>query len=139
MNNIERVTGVIPERDLAGLMELYAEAGWWSDGEKGYPLLKKIISGSHAFVVARNSRGQIIAMGRAISDGASDAYLQDVTTHPDYRGKGLARQIIRALIEILAKDGMGWIGVVAERGSYGLYEKLNFSQMPDSRALLLNR
>jgi len=101
-------------------------------------LIRRIISGSHCFVIAVNPDG-IIGMGRAISDGASDAYIQDVTVLDGQRGKGIGKKIVQKLVLRLESDGLTWIGLIAERGSQNFYKPLGFESMPDARPMLLER
>ena len=95
--------------------ELYHQAGWWNDYQSVSPQqvkehIKKIITGSHCFLLAFY-RGNAVAMGRAISDGASDAYIQDVTVTPDFRGKGIAKALLREGDKWFKKKKFKWIQV----------------------------
>ncbi len=117
------------------LIALYQEAGWWSAGIDNRDVLMRIISGSHCFCVAV-IENRIVGMGRSISDGASDAYIQDVTVTKSFRRKGIAGGIVTELIKKLEADGIGWIGLIAERGSAEYYRPLGFEPMPDSTPML---
>ncbi len=55
-------------------------------------------------------------MGRAISDGVSDAYIQDLVVLPEYRGKGIGRKILRSVLAACREHGIGWIALIAEGG-----------------------
>ena len=68
-------------------------------------------------------------MGRALSDLASDAYIQDVVVLKPYRGKGIGKKIIQVLIKRLREKGVDWIGLIAEPGTAPFYEKLGFKPM----------
>jgi ribosomal protein S18 acetylase RimI-like enzyme len=65
-------------------------------------------------------------MGRVISDGASDGYIQDVVVLPEFRGRGIGREIIRRLTDRCVAAGLTWIGLVAEPGTQKFYETLGF-------------
>ena len=117
------------------IIGLYRNAGWWTDGDDNQDLAVRIISGSHCFMIATKA-DEIIGMGRAISDGASDAYIQDVTVKNDYRQQGIGSRIVKALLERLHSDGLSWIGLIAEGNSHPFYERLGFQKMPDSIPLL---
>lgn len=126
----------IPTSDqIDQLIHLYQEAGWWSAQTDNRDLLRGIIAGSHYFCAA-SVENRIIGMGRAISDGVSDAYIQDVTVSKPLRRKGIAGRIITELIGKLEADGIGWIGLIAERGSAGFYRPFGFDPMPDSTPML---
>jgi spermidine synthase len=75
-------------------------------------------------------------MGRALSDGVSDAYIQDVTVKKPYRGQGIGTQIIQKLVERLNADGLEWIGLIAEKNSHKFYRRLGFKKMPNSVPML---
>lgn len=122
--------------EIQRIITLYRHAGWWSEEIDDPGLVNRIVAGSHCFIAATLS-GRIIGMGRAISDGASDAYIQDVTVDSAFRGKGVAAQIVQLLIERLKADGISWIGLIAEQNSHGFYEKLGFTEMRDAKPLLM--
>jgi ribosomal protein S18 acetylase RimI-like enzyme len=117
------------------LITLYQEAGWWSAEIDSHDVLKGIISGSHCFCVAV-IENRIVGMGRSISDRVSDAYIQDVTVAKSFRRRGIASGIVMELIKRLEADGIGWIGLIAERGSAEYYRPLGFDPMPDSTPML---
>lgn len=122
------------------IIALYRAEGWWypdADQHKDAFRLSSIISGSHCFAVA-DMDGRVIAMGRAISDRFSDAYIQDVTVHADYRGRGVGTAIVVALADRLETDGIGWIGLIAADRSAAFYRQIGFSPMPDASPLLRN-
>jgi aralkylamine N-acetyltransferase len=128
---------VAPTTDqLKQILSLYRKTGWWSDSEDNPVLVAAVIDGSHCFMVAEEEKG-IIGMGRAISDGISDAYIQDVTVDNRYQGQGIGTRIIRKLVDRLHKDELNWIGLIAERNSHRFYERLGFKKMPDSVPMLM--
>ena len=114
---------------------MYRMESWWTKKENDPELVARIVAGSHCFLVVEMD-GAAIGMGRAISDGASDAYIQDVTVKKEYRRRGIGRQIIRRLIERLHADGLDWIGLIAENDSAPFYEPLGFKKMPRSVPML---
>ena len=129
-----------PQDDLppgyAGqIVALYRAAGWWDEAGDEARLVDAIIGGSHCFLAALED-GAIVGMGRAISDGASDAYIQDVTVRPDRRGLGIGGRIVRRLVRRLSDDGIGWIGLIAENDSLEFYRQLGFSVMERSVPML---
>lgn len=117
------------------IIALYRMEGWWTEEPYGPEHVVRIVAGSHCFVIA-TIEDQIIGMGRAISDGTSDAYLQDVTVKQDYRGRKIGKKIVTALVSRLNRDGLEWIGLIAERDSHDFYKRLGFKKMPDSVPML---
>jgi ribosomal protein S18 acetylase RimI-like enzyme len=120
---------------LQQIIALYRMEGWWGEAPDDPELVAGIIDGSHCFMIV--TRGiEIIGMGRALSDGASDAYIQDVTVKKTYRSQGIGTRIIEKLVERLHQDGLDWIGLIAEKNSYPFYERLGFKKMPNSVPML---
>lgn len=108
--------------------------GWW--GPKDTPrLLSRLVAGSHCFLLALRG-GEPVGMGRAISDGASDAYIQDVMVLSSERGRGTGSAVVRALAARLRKDGLRWIGLIAQDGSAPFYEKLSFKVLKRAQPML---
>ena len=89
-----------------------------------------MIKGSFAFALAIDKKSKkALGMGRLISDGVSDAYIQDLVILSDYRDKGIGRKIVRTLINHCKKKGIHWIGLIAEPNQEGFYSSLGFKQM----------
>jgi spermidine synthase len=120
--------------ELREIIDLYRDAGWWK-AEEDYLLAERIVAGSHCFLVVRRE-GRIVGMGRAFSDRASDAYIQDVTVKKELRRHGLGSRIIHELVNRLEADGLGWIGLIAESGSQPFYENLGFAAMKGAIPML---
>jgi aralkylamine N-acetyltransferase len=119
---------------LKRIITLYKAQGWWSrkDNPAG---LRRLIAGSHCFLLAE-AGGELLGMGRAISDGAGDAYIPDVMVLPAARGTGLGRAIMRRLIRRLKADGINWIGLIAQDGSEAFYKPLGFSALKNAAPML---
>ena len=117
------------------ILSLYKFEGWWIESRDDEELVKQIVAGSHIFLIVEEE-GRIVGMGRAISDGVSDAYIQDVAVVESCRGKGIGKEIIHRLVNRLNRDGVNWVGLIAERGSHPFYERLGFDIMPDSTPMV---
>jgi aralkylamine N-acetyltransferase len=120
--------------ELRQIVDLYRSAGWWKV-EEDYLLAAGIVAGSHCFLVVRREN-RIVGMGRAFSDRASDAYIQDVTVEKELRRQGLGSRIIQELVIRLEADGLKWIGLIAESGSQKFYENLGFAAMTGATPML---
>jgi ribosomal protein S18 acetylase RimI-like enzyme len=121
-----RIVDKWPENEI---VKLYKAGGWWKD--RYIPSgLKFLINGSFAFAVAIDKKSKkAIGMGRLISDGVSDAYIQDLVVLPEYRDKGIGREIVKTLINHCKKKGIHWVGLIAEPDQDGFYSNLGFKQM----------
>lgn len=123
------------QKECKEIIELYQQAGWW-ESEAAEELVVAIVAGSHCFLLAVEA-GRIVGMGRAISDRASDAYIQDVTVIRSRRRSGIGARIIEIITDRLRQDGVKWIGLIAEKGSSSFYLPLGFTEMPASTPMLL--
>jgi spermidine synthase len=125
------------ESETQQIRTLYDKADWWEPNDDGRPdLIRRIVSGSHCFLTVKD-KADIIGMGRAISDGINDAYLQDITMLPSFRHRGVGTMLVQTLIERLHHDGLRWIGLIASSHSHPFYQKLGFIEMPFSMPMLL--
>ena len=111
------------------IIALYKSAGWWKDSYDPSGI-KKLIEGSFVFaVVVDSASGKAIGMGRILSDGVSDAYLQDLVILPKYRGKGIGRKLVEVLLDYCLSRRILWIGLISEPGQDGFYSSLGFKPM----------
>lgn len=115
--------------DEKEIVNLYKSAGWWKERYDS-KAINKMIKGSFAFAVAIETKSnKTIAMGRTISDGISDAYIQDLVVLPEFRKKGIGKSILRILLEFCLNNKIEWIGLIAEPSQDGFYKSLGFSKM----------
>jgi aralkylamine N-acetyltransferase len=111
------------------LVELYRAGGWWKDG-MDRSRLGELIRGSFLFAVAIDiSTRKSVGMGRVISDGISDAYIQDLVVLPEWRGRGVGRMILAALLDECRARKISWTALIAEPGTSGFYGTLGFKPM----------
>lgn len=121
--------------EVRQVLALYRAAKWWQGGDNASFIAGRMIMGSHCFLTA-TCQNRIIGMGRAISDGVSDAYVQDVAVSEGHRGRGIALELVSRIVEKLRSDGIDWIGLIAERNTEELYGKAGFAQMPQATPML---
>ena len=106
---LEVVTSVRPE----AVVDLYMDAGWWEEGWSE-DVIPAMVANSFRFVALFDG-SELVGMGRALSDGVSDAYIQDIVVRTDYRGQGWGKKIVSRLVKELRAVGIDWIGLVARR------------------------
>jgi len=129
---------VVKSTDNEALLRLYRAVDWWQKDEnpKYLDTVASIVKNSFCFVIAQKGE-EIIGMGRAISDGCSDAYIQDVTVKESERGQGIGKEIIRELLKYLKEHDIQWIGLISEPGYEGFYSSLGFKVMQGYTPFLL--
>lgn len=115
-----------PEKDI---VNLYKAGGWWKPNDKPSSI-KSILNGSFAVAVAIDtSTRKAVGMGRLLSDGISDAYIQDIIVLPEYRQKGLGKSIVKTLVDYCLKRNISWIALISEPGQEKFYKGLGFQLM----------
>ena len=119
---------------LKGIITIYRAHGWWKPSDKP-ALLNRIIKGSHCFAIAERGE-RVIGIGRAISDGVSDAYIQDMAVLETERGSGAGGAILKALLKCLRKDGIKWVGLIAQDNSEYFYSKAGFKTLKNAHPMI---
>ena len=112
---------------LARIAGLYISAKWIGEGDD-ISFLLPALQGSFLVVGAFDDHGRIIGIARALSDGCSDAYIQDVVVSPDNRGEGVGRKLVENLVAGLQEKGVDWIALVGEPGTEEFYQKLGWEK-----------
>ncbi|WP_455392100.1 GNAT family N-acetyltransferase [[Eubacterium] cellulosolvens] len=121
---------LITDWPVAELVELYKAGGWWREGYDPEGI-HGLIRGSFAFaLVLDTTSNKAVGMGRVISDGVSDGYIQDVVVLKAWRGKGLGIKIVKTLLNYCLENNLHWIGLVAEPGTRSFYTPLGFKTLP---------
>ena len=124
------------EWDAEDIVALYCSAGWWDGNADAATVIDPLFTGSFAVVVAYDKDNRAVGMGRLISDGAADAYIQDVVVDPRCRGQGIGKRIVRLLIDTCRQAGITWIALIAEPGSNTFYTSLGFMPMENHLPML---
>ena len=115
--------------DVDMIADLYRAGGWWNE-EWNPAGLRALIAGSFAFAVAVDPAAErAVGMGRVISDGVSDAYIQDLVVLPGYRGRGIGTMILSTLLDHCKSAGVTWVALVAEPGTEPFYTALGFRRL----------
>jgi ribosomal protein S18 acetylase RimI-like enzyme len=111
------------------IVKLYKTGGWWKECyDKSQ--IKNLIKGSFCFAVVIDKKTEnTIGMGRVLSDGISDAYIQDLVILPEYRKKGIGNKLISSLVDYCKSKGIYWIALISEPNQEKFYKKIGFKEM----------
>lgn len=122
---------IVKEADPQQIKELFVEGGWWNDeNDKIEFFVDSLIKSTFLFAVAK-FEGRIVGMGRVLSEGMSDAYIQDVVVLKDFRKQGIGGGIIRLLLKELLARKISWIGLISVPGAENFYKEIGFEIMQD--------
>ena len=122
--------------DEVEIANLYRAGGWWKE-EYDPKEIPRLIQGSFLFAVAVDKKtGRAAGMGRVISDGVSDGYIQDLVVLPEYRKTGIGTRIVSTLVEKCVESGISWIGLIAEPDTEKFYLPSGFHPMKGHTPLI---
>jgi GNAT superfamily N-acetyltransferase len=111
---------------LDAVHEFISRCSYWGRG-RSRTVTAAAIAGS-ARVVGLYHEGALVGFARAISDGATLAYLADVYVLPAYRGRGLGLELVREIVDGGEGRNIRWLLNTSD--AQGLYAKLGFSSDP---------
>lgn len=109
-------------------------------------LAEQLNSGNYIGILVEHGQGVVAGSGFWISIGAPLPNLQssdlrrativNVYTHPDHRGKGLAREMMTRLLDIAKEIGCPVTNLHASDAGRHLYESMGFSDTNELQRLL---
>lgn len=101
-------------------------------GRKTAAELEVVFTNSRYRCLVREG-GHLVAVGRALADGADCSYLCDVAVLPSHQGKGLGKGVVKDLVQ--QSQGHKKIILYSVPGKEGFYRKLGFMRMLTAMAL----
>jgi GNAT superfamily N-acetyltransferase len=92
----------------------------------------------HAVVLEHD--GQAIGMGRVIGDGGTAFQVTDIAVLAEYRGQGLGKRIVKALVDWLEANApkSAYVSLIADGPAKDLYAQYGFKETaPESVGMYL--
>ncbi|MCG8920763.1 GNAT family N-acetyltransferase [Actinokineospora sp. PR83] len=111
------------------LLPLYGAVGW-SAYTDSPDLLAAGVAGSSCVVTARRD-GRLVGLARALSDGATVCYLQDVLVDPAEQRRGIGRALVRAVLDHHRAVRQKVLLTDDEPGQRAFYESLGYAEIRD--------
>lgn len=117
---------------LEYIHQYLSEQSYWA---KGIPIdtVKKAIENSLCFGVYKGT--QMVGFARVISDYATFAYLADVFIDEAFRGLGLSKWLMEAILAHPELQGLRRF-MLATRDAHGLYRQFNFTELANPEYML---
>jgi ribosomal protein S18 acetylase RimI-like enzyme len=113
------------EIDLDQLLALLRGAGF--DRGDGLRVAQQVAGAR--YVVSAWDGSRLVGFARAVSDGATNAYISTVAVLPEYQGRGVGREMIARLLA--GKDGIQFVLHAGGRDVKGFYERCGFTEATD--------
>jgi ribosomal protein S18 acetylase RimI-like enzyme len=107
--------------DINKISSLRESVGW----NKMYNSFKESLDKFYCYICCFDG-DELIGFIDIVSNGITDAYLQDLVVKPSYQGKGIGKTLINMAIEKIKSDGIYMIGVIFDKKLLGFYKKFGF-------------
>jgi len=123
-----------PERLDYAAMHAYLSRSYWSPG---IPLatVRRAARNSLCFGLYQAADGRQVGLARVVTDHATFAYLCDVYVLEEHRGRGLAKQMMRAVMSHPALTGARR-AMLGTRDAHGLYRQFDFKDVGTTGILM---
>ncbi|HEY2602435.1 MAG TPA: GNAT family N-acetyltransferase [Thermoleophilaceae bacterium] len=116
--------------DLDEVARFLSEDSYWARG-RSRETMERLLREAQ-LVVGIYKDGRQAAFCRVVTDGVAFAYLADVYVHPDFRGRGLGVELVRAAVENGPYSDVRWL--LGTEDAHSLYEKVGF-RVPSPRIM----
>lgn len=122
----EYVVSTDPEQlDIDLIQSFLTESSYWAR-DRTIEQTRAAIENSICFGLYHGDRQ--VGFGRVVSDKATFAYIGDVFVIHEFRGRGLSKFLMQAMIDHPDLQGLRrW--VLATRDAHSLYEKFGFQEL----------
>lgn len=112
-----------------------SEESYWARG-RTRENHERAMAGSRNYGVFDAHTGQQLAYARAITDGATFAWIADVFVDPAARGRGVGIRIMQGIVDDLEPLGLKRMALFTE-DAHTLYEKFGFQRLDDPECWML--
>jgi GNAT superfamily N-acetyltransferase len=105
----------------------WLNVAYWSEG-RPLETIKRSVEQSLNF--SAYVEGDFVGYARVVTDHATFAWLCDVVVEEDYRGRGVGKALIEAVVAHPDLNGIKRM-LLATLDAHGLYEQYGFVQLPN--------
>ena len=111
-----------PQVSPKEVSELRNSVGW-----NGMEQCYKISLNKSYFYICCFDDNKLIGFLDVVSNGVTDAYIQDVIVNPDFQGKGIGTNLMKLAIDKLIEDNIYMISVLFQESLSPFYKKFGFN------------
>lgn len=109
---------------VKALSDLRESVGWnRMENEYNNPLMTSY------YHIAVYDKDKLVGYIDCLSNGVTDAYIQDLMIHPNYQRQGIGTDLMNKMIGYLKEKNIYMISVVFEERLKAFYEKFGFYDM----------
>ena len=105
----------------------FLRTSYWAEGRPRAVVERAI---EHSLCFGVYLEGRQVAFARVVSDRAVFAYLMDVFVIPEFRGRGISKTLMRAVLDHPELQGLR-VFLLGTRDAHGLYAKFGFRPLEE--------
>ena len=117
--------------DVALVYE-FLRTSYWAEGRRRSVVERSI---EHSLCFGVYHLGRQVAFARVVSDRAVFAYLMDVFVIPEFRGRGISKALMRAVLNHPELQNLRMF-LLATKDAHGLYESFGFRPLTEPERLM---
>ena len=121
-----------PERIDKSLVHEFLRGSYWAEGRSRETVERSI---EHSLCFGVYAAEQQIAFARVVTDRAVFAYLADVFVVPGFRGRGVSKALMRAILAHPDLQGLRTF-MLGTRDAHGLYAQFGFGPIAEPQRLM---
>ena len=114
------------------LVHEFLRTSYWAEGRRRSVVERSI---EHSLCFGVYHAGRQVAFARVVSDRAVFAYLMDVFVVPEFRGRGISKALMRAVLDHPDLQNLR-LFLLRTRDAHGLYEQFGFRPLADLESLM---
>ena len=114
------------------LVHEFLQTSYWAEGRRRSVVERSI---EHSLCFGVYHGGRQVAFARVVSDRAVFAYLMDVFVVPEFRGRGIAKALMRAVLDHPDLQNLRMF-LLATKDAHGLYEQFGFGPLLDPQRMM---
>ena len=117
--------------DVVSFEEIFPlyEAVGWTNYTTNPTMLKNALEHSLFLISARDEEGKLIGFLRAVGDGYSILYIQDIIVLPEYQRQGIGTQLLRQTLEYFNEVYQIILTTDSEVKTIAFYEANGFTDL----------
>lgn len=110
------------------IFPLYEAVGW-TNYTSNPTMLQNALEHSLFLISARDEEGNLIGFLRAVGDGYSIIYIQDIIVLPEYQRQGIGTQLLRQTLEYFKEVYQMILTTDSELKTLAFYESNGFTAL----------
>lgn len=123
--------------DVDRVLHWLCEESYWAKGRTRVTH-EAAMAGSRNYGVFDGETGEQLGYARAVTDGATFAWIADVFVDSAARGRGVGKHLMQGIIDNLEPLGLKRTALFTQ-DAHTLYEQFGFTRVTDSESWMLRR